>query len=288
MPTRILHVSRLSRGRRRRPWTPSGRSPPPSSGSTPSSRPRAATSPTAAPPSSMNWLRSSLRKLRPPSARGTGQPRHPLHPFPRASRAPTRSSSATGRPPSPSIAASGSWLVGMNSFRPWRNQTGGVRDDTACARRRGAAHGWTRAAARRRAAPSSDRRPVAIAQAARRAPEPRPRLARRRGRGADRRWAHPPGTVAERREFEIATGGERAVTARDRAGARPAAPEPARRGSRPPRLRVRRDAPSRNTRTPGATEAGRSPPSASSPAGASRCGWDPVVSRRKPRAALLS
>ena len=49
-------------------------------------------------------------------------------------------------------------------------------------------------------------------------------------------------TIAERREFEIATGGEHGVGGLGRARARAAAPAPPRRSAGPPRLRVRRAA----------------------------------------------
>ena len=84
-------------------------------------------------------------------------------------------------------------IVGLNSVRPWRHQSGRLRDPQL-ARRRARLRGRAgRRAAGRTPPPPADRRAVADAEAPGRPPQPRPRRARRRRRGADPLRAHPPG-----------------------------------------------------------------------------------------------
>ena len=147
--------------------------------------------------------------------------------------------------------------VGLNSVRPWRNQSGRLRDEQLARAAQELAQLERSAAAGRRAPPSPDRRAVAIAQEARRAPQPRACVARRRRRRADRRRAHPP--EHDRGAARVRDRHRRRARRRrvGRAGARAAAPAPPRRSARAPRLRVRRDGNCASTRTRGATAAGR-------------------------------
>ena len=75
-------------------------------------------------------------------------------------------------------------IVGLNSVRAWRHQSGGVRDLAARVGRRRARRGARRRPAHRRAAPPPDRRAVAFPEEACRAAQPRARRARRGRRGA--------------------------------------------------------------------------------------------------------
>ena len=84
-------------------------------------------------------------------------------------------------------------VVGLNSVRAWRHQSGGIRDVAARSRPRAARRVTGRSSSGRGHASPSDRRAVAVAQEARRTPLPRARRARRFRRGADPRRAHPPG-----------------------------------------------------------------------------------------------
>src|SRR5947208_7420892 len=131
-------------------------------------------------------------RARPPRARDSGKPRHPVHVpgalhalVPRV-RAPVGNDrtdlfvadAARDRPQLRAPVAA-----------PVRR-----RPDGAARARRGAVTG--RGAGRvpdRRAAPPHDRGAVAIAEEARRAPEPRPGVARRGWSGSRRRRPHPPG-----------------------------------------------------------------------------------------------
>ena len=113
--------------------------------------------------------------------------------FPAASRGRGASSSGTGGRPSPCYASAELHVVGLNSVRPWRHQSGRVRDGAARACRGAAAAARAGSAARRRPAPPADRRAVALAQEAASRGAATYSAARRRGRRADRRRAHPPG-----------------------------------------------------------------------------------------------
>ena len=132
-------------------------------------------------------------------------------------------------------------VVGLNSARPYRHQSGGSATSSCAAARSG-----SRRRPRARTASSSSTTTWSARRGGRRASGRSShrnhvlRAARRRGRRPDPRRAHPPG------------GGERAARVRgrerrrarggrlDRARARPAAAEPARRGARAARLRGRR------------------------------------------------
>ena len=120
----------------------------------------------------------------------------------RASPTPWRSSSASGRRPSPSRRRTAT-SVGLNSVRPWRHQSGGV------ARRQ-----LERARERLRERPAGALRVVVLHHQLIGAPwrtRKRPVARRnhvladagRRRRRADPRRPHPPGTVRERHEFEV-------------------------------------------------------------------------------------
>ena len=133
--------------------------------------------------------------------------------------------------------------VGLNSVRPWRHQSGRLRDEQI-----------ERAARAPRDAPDEALRVVVFHHHLLGAPwRSRKKPVAKRNRvlaglveaGADLVLAGHihQSTIAERREFEIATpGGEHAVVISIAPGLRPAAPEPARRGPRAARLRGRRRA----------------------------------------------
>ena len=131
-------------------------------------------------------------------------------------------------------------VVGLNSVRPWRHQSGRLRDEQVQRAARAPRRGRRRDVSHRRAPPSPPRRSVAVAEEARRAAEPRARGARRRGRRPRPRRPHPPEHGRRAARVRALVPGRRACRRRlDRAGLRPAAPAPARRGARPARLRDR-------------------------------------------------
>ena len=158
-------------------------------------------------------------------------------------------------------------VVGLNSVRAWRHQSGGIRESQLAPAselfgRRG------RGAAGRRPPPPSDRRAVALAQEAGRAADDV--LAGLVDAGAELILAGHihQGAVSERHEFEVVAGGVRGVIVsiapglgqpRPSAAARPAAST----STSAPR------APSASRPTSGATTTGGSPPCAVSRAAAS-------------------
>ena len=132
--------------------------------------------------------------------------------------------------------------VGLNSVRPWRNQSGRLRDAQLA-----------RAAQELRSSNGSQLRVAVLHHHLIGAPwRSRKKPVARRNHvlaslvdaGAELIVAGHihQSTIAERREFEIATGGEHGVAVVGRAGARAAAPAPPRRSAWAPRLRVRRAA----------------------------------------------
>ena len=140
------------------------------------------------------------------------QPRHPVHVPEALHAARGRSSSGSGRRPSRSTARTTLIVAGLNSVRPWRHQSGRLRDDQLLARGRAVPATPGRRATGSSPSTTTCSAPLALAQEAGREAEPRPRRARRGGRRPRPRRPHPPEHVAERREFELATpGGEHAV-----------------------------------------------------------------------------
>ena len=131
----------------------------------------------------------------------------------------------------PTYASDTLHVVGLNSVRPWRHQSGGIRTGQLEAAQQRLRDAGAFGLSDRRAAPPSDRGAVAVAQEARRPTESCALHARRRRRRLDPRWAHPPGR------------GQRASRVRDLArqrtrrrrldctGTRPAAAAAARRGA---------------------------------------------------------
>ena len=133
-------------------------------------------------------------------------------------------------------------VAGLNSVRPWRHQSGRLRDEQV----RRASEVFREMPGRgvpdRHAPSPSARRAMALAQEARREAEPRPRRARRGGRRPRSRRPHPPEHGGGAARVRARDAGRRACgRGLDRARLRPAAPEPSRRGARPPHLRDRRD-----------------------------------------------
>ena len=136
--------------------------------------------------------------------------------------------------------ADGLFLVGLNSVRPWRHQSGGLRDDQlawAAERFAGAPDGALRVAAMHHqmiGAPWRTRKkPVARRNHV---------LATLLDAGAElilSGHTHQ-GAIAERHEFETWSESQHGVRGLDRARFRPTAPVPARRGARAGRLRGRR------------------------------------------------
>ena len=162
---------------------------------------------------------------------------------PRGSRAPRSEFERQWETTEPVYRSERILAVGLNSVRPWRNQCGRLRDAQLA-----------RAAELLRALRRAQLRVAVLHHHLIGAPwRSRKKPVARRNHvlaslvdaGAELIVAGHihQSTVAERREFEIATGGERGVAVVDRARARAAAAAPPRRGARPPRLRVRRDAP---------------------------------------------
>ena len=153
----------------------------------------------------------------------------------------------------PVYASAAFHVVGLNSVRPWRHQSGGLRRSQlqwAAERLREAAPGAFRVVALHHhmiGAPWRTRKkPVARA-------EPRARVARRLRRRADPRRAHHQGAVGERREFEVVSGDVGAVLVSVAPGPRAAAAATARRGARAPRLRGDGGDGAASRRTSGAT-----------------------------------
>ena len=195
-------------------------------------------------------------RLRPAAARDPGQPRHPVHlPGPLHAHVRASSSGSVGDDRSPSTARDGSARRRPQLGAAWRHQSGGIRAAPARVGRRAARRRRrTERSARRHAPPPPARRAVALAEEAGRAAQPRARVARRGRRRADPRRA----TSTRRRSASGASsrssrGGERAVTVSIAPGPRAAAPAPARRGARPPRLRRRATRRSSSRPTCGAT-----------------------------------
>ena len=70
-------------------------------------------------------------RARPARARGPGQPRHPVH-LPRPLHAPVaRVRAPVGDDRARLTAPTSCIVVGLNSVRPWRHQSGGIRDGAA-------------------------------------------------------------------------------------------------------------------------------------------------------------
>ena len=164
-------------------------------------------------------------------------------------------------------------VVGLNSVRPWRHQSGGIRRAQiarAAELLADAPEGALRVVALHHhliGAPwRSRKRPVARRSEVLAGP-------RRRGRGADPRRPHPPG----RGQRAARVRGRAQRPARrdglDRAGPRAAAAEPARRGARPARLRGERPTRCSSRPTSGAKTTGASPR-----CGASRAAEAPLSS----------
>ncbi len=128
-------------------------------------------------------------RARPAGPRRPRQPRHPVH-VPRAlHRRPSTSSSATGRRPSRSTARPPCYVVGLNSVRAWRHQSGGIRERQLHPDGRALRAGRAGRAEGRRPPPPPDRRALALAEEAGLTALARPRRARRRRRRADPRRA---------------------------------------------------------------------------------------------------
>ena len=168
-------------------------------------------------------------------------------------------------------------VVGLNSARPYRHQGGALHDEPAPPRPERLEAAPDGRVPRRRAPPPHGRCAVArVAQAA----------GRRTGTACCAS-SSPPGAdlilaghihqaaVSERHEFEVVSGDVRAAVDLDRARARAAAAEPARRGARAARLRGRRARRSPCTRTSGGATTGASPRD-----GCSRAGSAPSPSSR--------
>ena len=120
-------------------------------------------------------------------------------------------------------------LVGLNSVRPWRHQSGAVRDEPARLGGVAARSRTARRPARRRAAPPAGRRALADAQAA-----GRPARPRARGHWSTRARSCPvsghihQGAVAERHEFEVWSENQRGAAVATAPGL--GQPRPHRRG----------------------------------------------------------
>ena len=140
----------------------------------------------------------------------------------------------------PVYHANGVYVVGLNSVRPWRHQSGGLRQSQI-----------ERAPPALSEAPEGAIRIVALHHHLLGAPwrsSKKPVARRNRvlaalvdgGRGADPRRSHPPG--GGQRAARVRGDGRRRARRRrlDRPRPRPAAAEAPRRGARPPRLRDRR------------------------------------------------
>ena len=140
----------------------------------------------------------------------------------------------------PVYRSDGVVVAGLNSVRPWRHQSGRLRDAQLRARGRAFAGIPTATFRDRRAPPPPARRALAVAEEAGGGPEPRPRGARRGRRRPDPRRPHPPEHRRRAARVRALDAGRRARRRRlDRARLRPAPAEPPRRGPRPPRLRDR-------------------------------------------------
>ena len=153
-------------------------------------------------------------------------------------------------------------VIGLNSVRPWRHQSGGIRTAQLDARRGATAcSAPADAYQHRRPAPPSDRCALALAQEAGRTPQPRSRIARGGGRRPDPRGPHPPGGgQREARVRDLARGRASESSSRSRRASASRGPSGRARRAASISTRSTRSA-SASRRTSGATRIGPSRPS---------------------------
>ena len=171
-------------------------------------------------------------RARPAAPRDPGQPRHPVH-VPEALHAARGSEferlwddDRAGLPLRRLV------VVGLNSVRPWRHQSGRLRDEQVA---RAAELFDGRPTRRYRivvAPPPPARRALALAQEAGREAEPRARRARRGRRRPDPRRAHPP--EHDRRAARVRALDARRASTRSSSRSRPASASRARTGAARP------------------------------------------------------